>query len=407
MPSVVEPSVLRVRDLLSESLAGVLQRPGRTVLTVLGTVLGVGAFTAILGVTATASAQISHEFTVLAATQVTVRDVGTPEDDQEFLVRDDFPADADLRVERLNGVAHAGVVWQVSKQPVQVSAGGTSKPQAIEVDGASPGYLKALDPTLKSGVLLDRFHDERRLRVAVLGEAAASELGISNLATHPAVFINGTGYTVLGILADVARSPDALFKVFIPRRTAVAEFGAPDPDRAPSMLIETKLGAAPLIASQAPKVLRPDRSQLLQSVPPPDPHQLRDAVAGNLGNLFLLLAAVTLVIGAAGIANTTFVAVLERVGEIGLRRALGARPRHIAGQFLTESALLGTLGGLIGAALGISVTLGVALAHRWTAVLDPWTTLPAPLIGTLTGLFAGSYPAVRAARIEPTQALQR
>ena len=115
----------------------------------------------------------------------------------------------------------------------------------------------------------------------------------------------------------------------------------------------------------------------------------------------------SLLIGAVGIANTTLVAVMERVGEIGLRRALGARPMHVAIQFLTESGTLGTLGGLIGSSLGIIVTISVALAHHWTAVLNPATTLTAPLVGTITGLLAGAYPAMRAARIEPLEALRR
>jgi putative ABC transport system permease protein len=173
------------------------------------------------------------------------------------------------------------------------------------------------------------------------------------------------------------------------------------------MLIETRLGAAPVIARQAPVALRPDQPALLQVVPPPDAHQLGDTVTGNLNSLILLLAGITLLIGAAGIANTTLVAVMERTPEIGLRRSLGAMPRHIAGQFLAESGILGTIGGLIGAALAIIVTLIVALTHHWTAVLNPLATLPAPLIGTVTGLAAGVYPALRAARVEPLEALRR
>ena len=98
---------------------------------------------------------------------------------------------------------------------------------------------------------------------------------------------------------------------------------------------------------------------------------------------------------------------VERTPEIGLRRAVGARRHQIAIQFLLESAAVGTLGGLIGTALGIGSVLAVALNKSWTAILEPALTLPAPLIGTLTGLIAGTYPAVRAARIEPLEALQR
>lgn len=101
------------------------------------------------------------------------------------------------------------------------------------------------------------------------------------------------------------------------------------------------------------------------------------------------------------------VAVLERTGEIGLRRALGARSRHITVQFLAESGALGTLGGLVGTSLGTMTVVGVAIARDWTPVIHLGTIASAPAIGLLTGLFAGLYPAWRAASIQPAEALRR
>ena len=409
--AVPERSHLRIRDLTSESLAGILQRPGRTALTVLGTVLGVGAFTAILGLTATTSGQISTDFTVLAATQVTVKDLGDSQEQAEPTMYD-FPPNADQLIGRLNGVVHAGVRWQATDTNPNVAANQAASLDAnsslqLTVYAASPGYLQAVDPTVQSGVLFNAFHDARRARVAVLGSAAAAQLGITNLTAQPAVFVDGVGYTVIGILGTVQRDPEDLLSVLIPDQTALADFGPPVSSNAADMLIETRLGAADLIAAQAPVALRPDQPALLQAVAPPSPHTLQDTVAGNINSLFLILAAITLIIGAVGIANTTLVAVMERTGEIGLRRALGARPRHIAAQFLTETTTLGSLGGLIGTTLGIAVVIVSALVHHWTAVLNPAVTLPAPLIGTVTGLLAGAYPALKAARVEPLEALRR
>jgi putative ABC transport system permease protein len=130
-------------------------------------------------------------------------------------------------------------------------------------------------------------------------------------------------------------------------------------------------------------------------------------VTSSLNAVFLALAGIALFVGAVGIANTTLVAVLERSGEIGLRRALGARPRHIAVQFLAESTALGLFGGLLGACLGVLAALAVSVYQHWTALVDPRIVLAAPAAGAIIGLLAGLYPALRASSIEPADALRR
>lgn len=399
-------SRFRVRDLCSEAISGILQRPSRSALTMLGTVLGIGSFVAILGLTETAAAQISRRFSALEATTVTVDDL-TPETTGEAALG--FPADASERVAALNGVTAAGVVWKVPLAGDQVRPGphGGVVSARIEVHAASPGLFAAIRPVIATGTAINDFHADSGAQVAVLGSAAARQLGISRVDHQPAIFIGADPYTVVGILEDSERRPELMLSVMIPDTVALQRYGPPEPADPASMLIETELGAASLIATQAAVALRPDDPEALHAVAPPDPRSLRDSVATDVNGLFLALAAIAVVVGALGIANTTLVAILERTPEIGLRRSLGARPRHIATQFLTESCLIGATGGLIGAALGVLAVLVVSVVQDWTSILSPVNVLPGPLAGAAIGLVAGLYPALRASRIEPARAMRQ
>jgi putative ABC transport system permease protein len=401
-------SKLSLRDLIGEAAAAITRRPGRSLLTALGTVVGVGAFVATTGLASTAKAQVSERFDALAATQVRVIDAAAQlnfgQEAEE--VDHPFPADAQQRLERLNGVEHAGMFWAVTDDnlDVRLLATPSRRPQEIDVMGAGPGALLAARAELRTGRLFDGFAESRSERVAVLGRVAAESLGINRVDNQPAIFIGNRPYTVTGIIDDVARVPDLLRAVILPSSTAAADFDNEDAEY--SVLIEVAPGAAQLVASQAALALRPQDADRLDVLAPPDPGELREDIESDITGLLYGLAGLALLVGMIGIANTTLVAVLERRSEIGVRRALGARKRHIAGQFLTESATLGTLGGILGTSLGILVVVFVSAQREWTTTMDPWLTLPAPVIGAVTGLLAGLQPSWRAARIAPASALR-
>jgi putative ABC transport system permease protein len=372
--------------------------------------MGTCAFVVVLGLTATAGGQISKEFSVLAATTVTVNDTGSPADGSTTL--DDFPANADALAERLNGVVKAGVWWTVQLTETSIStspdvrAGSSNDLGDLPLYAASAGALQAAQATVQTGELLNDFDVQNSEPVAVLGPVAASELGITNLTAQPVVFINGIPFTVVGIISGSQRVTDMLSGIIIPSTTAETYYGPPQSSSPAQMVIWTRVGAADQVAQEAPLALRPNDPNVLQSVAPPGKWALQGGIDTSLEQLFLVLAGLSLIVGAVGIANTTLVAVLERTAEIGLRRSLGARPRHITVQVLTESGVLGFLGGLIGSSIAVLAVVVVAIAKDWTAVLDVRVVLAAPVVGILTGLLAGLYPALRASKVEPLEALR-
>jgi putative ABC transport system permease protein len=409
---------LAARDAAGEAVAGIVQRPGRAVLTMLGTVLGVGAFVAVLGLTATGAGQISKQFTLLQDTTVTVEDNGpanntAPPGTNPAIA---FPADADAVADRINGVTAAGVWWPVPG-PADGTFTGSLAPsaassQTISLLAASPGAVRAMGLSMVAGSRLSTYENNTAQHVAMLETTTAATLGISpaRLAAHPAVFAGGIAYTVVGIYSSAQRVVTGESAILIPASTALAEYGNPQPgigtQGEAQMVIATRTGAAQTVAKQIAAAELPTDPSRLVVTSPPGPQALQSEISGDLAGLFLILALISLLIGAVGIANTTLVAVLERTGEIGLRRAVGARPRHITAQFLAESTTLGTLGGLIGTCIGVAVVVIFAATKNWTAILNPAYTLPAPLIGSIVGLLAGAYPALRAARTSPLAALR-
>ena len=397
-------SRMSVRDVVNEATAGLFARPGRTVLTVLGTVIGLASLVATSGLSRTAGNQIVGRFNELAATEIVV----TPKPSAISATVDALPWDAPARLGRLAGVAATGTLSTLDVGTSLVTSSPISDPQnptsfKLTISAASPGLFRAVRAVVRTGQVIDALQSERAERVAVLGPNAASRLGIDSIDRLPAIRIGDDVYLVIGILDSVARQPDLLGAVIIPEGTARARYRLRYPG---IVVVETEIGATSLIATQIPVALRPDNPRGLKIVSPPEPTRVRDKVRNDLDLLFLILGGVSLLVGAIGIANVTLVSVIERTGEIGLRRALGATRRHIAQQFLLESATVGFVGGIIGASIGTLVIVAVSAFQEWTPVLDVSTPLVAPLLGALIGLVSGAYPAMRAARLQPVDALR-
>ena len=393
-----QPAVLHWRDTFREAAATITQRPLRTLLTALGTILGVGAFVATNILADTANAQVSSRFDALKATEVRIQDAN-PDGTNPF------PTDTSARLETLNGIEHAGLYYTIpdngNLQPRTTPTHPTNLAANIPAD---PGAVQAAIPTLTTGRLYDTFHNDRAERVAIIGRAAATQLGITRVDNQPAIFIGDTAYTLVGILDDVKRNPDLLLAVTIPTTAAVRDFPVAGANY--QVLIATTAGAAQLAGHQAPIALRPDQPQRLQALVPPDPTTLRNQISSDITSLFLALSTLALLIGTIAIANATLLNIIERRSEIGLRRALGARRAHIRRQITTETALTGTTAALLGTSLAITTCAIYTHTRGWTLTINPTTLIIAPIIGLTTGTIAGLLPAIRAARTPPADTLR-
>jgi putative ABC transport system permease protein len=273
----------------------------------------------------------------------------------------------------------------------------------IFVAAADPGLLGTLDGATASGRFLDRATE--RYPAIVLGAKAAQRLGIPRAEGLVQVYIAGRLFTVVGILEPLPLVPELDSAALVGYPAAQRFFGT---DRSPSKIyVRARQGEAQVrdAAALLPSAADPWAPEEVAVSRPSDVLEAQAAAEGAFTSLFLGLGAVALLVGGIGIANVMIISVLERRSEVGLRRALGARRRHIAVQFLGESFVLGICGGLAGVLLGIAATGAYAADEGLTLLVPPVAIAGGLLAACLLGALAGLYPAMRASRLTPTEAL--
>jgi len=407
-PKVPRADRFTFGDLLAEATADIGTRPARLVMTILGTVLGIGALVATLGFSQTAAGQIARQFDAVAATQVVVEPASAQTGSGSSVATSRLPWDAAERVSRLVGVESAALIGEVEMETETITAVPVNDPSAPSVAapaliGATPDLLEVSGGRLSTGRMFDAGHEARADRVAVLGAGAAEQLGINRVDSQPSIFIAGLAYAVIGIFDEADRRSDLLDAVIIPMSAARGDVSL---GAAQELLIRIIPGAGPQVAEQSAIALDPESPDAFEVSAPSNRSELGDSVQADVNIVFLILGAIVLLAGGLGIANVTMLTVMERTPEIGLRRALGATGRQIAGQFVVESVVIGLLGGLIGASLGVMAVVAVSLTQQWTPIVDPLVAVGGALLGAVVGLVAGGLPARRAARIEPVSALR-
>jgi len=392
------PARLRPRDLAGLASVGLRTRKLRAALSALGIAIGVAAIVAVLGLASSSQAGLLAEIAQLGTNLLTATN-GTSITGQPAELPDAAPG----MVGQLPGVIAVQYTGTVSAAVYRSPLVPSIQTNGLSVAAASLGLPAVAGTSMAQGSYLNAATAKEP--VAVLGAEAAQLMGIDRVWPGMRIWIGGNWFYVTGILEPAALAPQIDTSVLVGFPAAQTYLGF---DGHPSKLyvrtVNTQAATTrvdSLLAAQA----YPEYPNEVDVSQPSQALTAQADAAGAFDTLFLGLGAVALLVGAVGVANIMIISVLERRQEIGLRRALGATKGQIRTQFLAEAILLALVGGAAGDVAGIAATAVYAYAKGWAVVIpaDAWVGgLGAAL---LIGALAGLLPAIRAARLSPTQAL--
>ena len=395
MTAVIEASRLHVADIGRTAAVGLRSRMTRAVLSALGIAIGIASMVAVLGLSDSSKSELLATLDRLGTNLLTVQaGEGIGRGSAEL------PETAAAMISRIGPVEETAAVATVDANAYRTDLMPSDRTNGLTVQAVDLTLLETLAGSLQTGEWLDAA--SANYPVTVLGAVAAERLGITE--TPAKIWLGGQWFTVIGILNEFELSPD-LDRAALVGFTAAGEYlnssGVPSVIHVRSDPDHTDAVMSVLAATANPR--NPEEVEVSR---PTDALEARDAADDTFTALFLGLGAVALFVGGVGIANVMVISVLERRSEIGLRRAIGATKGHIAVQFLGEALLLSLIGGLAGVAIGYGVTMAWA-AHKDWDVLVPQVALLGGLGAALIiGSLAGFYPAIRASRMSPTEALR-
>ena len=382
-------------DLVRVGAVGLRTRRLRAALSALGIAIGIASMVAVLGLSESSRAGLLHQLDRLGTNLLTAAPGQTLGGENATL-----PETTQRSLRRLGGVERVDSVRSLDATVRKTDRIDREETGGIAVEAADPGLLQTLGGRMLRGRFLNDAND--RTRSVVLGIEAAQALGVDRPGAQ--VYIAGRWWTVLGIMDELELAPDLNRAALMGYDAAVREL---DADRnASTVYLRADPSAVNRVHDLLPSQANPEHPEEVEVSRPSDALAARAEADKTLTGLFLGLGAVALLVGGIGIANTMVISVLERRSEIGLRRALGATRGHVRAQFLVESLLLAAAGGLAGVVIGALVTGAYANARGWTTVVPPEALAGGLGAALAIGAAAGLYPAGRAARLSPTEALR-
>ncbi len=397
MATAVSRSRLLPADVARVGSVGLRTRRLRAALSAIGIAIGIASMVAVLGISESSKSELVSTLDRLGTNLL---EVGAGQG--LFGASEGLAPEATAMVTRIGPVEQVASVGAVPANVFRTDAIPEAETNGIAVVAVELDLPETLGTAMVSGTFLNAATSDAP--AVVLGFVAAERLGITGPGENVVVWLGDTWFSVVGVLAPVELAPSIDRSVLIGYPIADALFSIEG--RPSTIYVRADPDTIEAVSEVLPATINPATPEEVEVSRPSDALEARAAVNDALTALLVGLGAVALLVGGVGIANVMVISVLERRQEIGLRRALGATKRHIWGQFLTESLILAAVGGLVGVVLGSVVTVIYAGTRGWDAVVPAYGLIGGVGAALAIGAVAGLYPAVRAARLAPTEALR-
>lgn len=403
MTTFVQPRAIRLtparlspRDVIRVGGAGLRARPLRVFLSALGIAIGIAAMLSVVGISASSQEDLNRQLSALGTNLLTVSPGQTLFGEGSHL-----PVEAEAMIGQISPVTSVTATGTTGAKVYRNDRIPEGETGSISVLAARLDLLKDVGATVAGGTWLNAA--THRYPAVVLGSRAADRLGVAQAGADQRVWLGGQWFTVVGVLPPVPLAPELDTAALVGWPIAEERLGF---DGYPTTVYtraeeEQVVAVRDVLAATA----NPENPTEVEVSRPSDVLAAKQATDATLNALLLGLGGVALLVGGVGVANTMVISVLERRAEIGLRRSLGATRGQIRLQFLAESLLLSAIGGIGGAILGIGVTAAYATSQGWPSIVPVWAMAGGVFATLAIGGIAGFYPAVRAARMSPTEAL--